>query len=315
MNVRHKIIAALMMSGMLLISGCGDDKPVGTRQSNVLPHRNNVDTDLSDIETLDEPAVERKAVDPPLEKIAAQLEQRPPRNLGESSVDVQPPATNKSAPVVSKYGLIDITSTEQKEIDNFIRAGKTEKEAYELIKNQREGRGGVSEGSTKPKIAPNAPLQTEDLMLGAITLGDTYDYVVGRMGEPRSKETTQYGTLMCTYSSMKIGFKDNKVVVMITPSNLKNGTYGLATRRGISSVLYMNHVADAYGTNFNRTVENNFDVFEYRIMSKDNRPALLRFAFQKQDDNPFSKDSQGRSMRMLNPKKKGQIKYINVRYE
>ena len=310
-----KVFALLAISSML-VTGCGEDKPVDTGQQNVAPRRSNVDADTSDIETLEEPAVEQKAVEPALEKIAERLEQRPPRNLGESSAEVQPSVQNKSVLFDgSKYGLNDMTPSEQKEADTFMRHGNTEEEVYETLMMGRELRGGLPKGGTEKQIAPGSPLQTDDLMFGAITLGDTYDYVVGRMGEPRSKETTQYGTLLCTYSSMQIGFKDNKVVVMITPGDVRNGSFGLQTLRGISSLHYMRHVADAYGPNFNRTVEDDPDVFEYKIMSKDNRPALLRFAFVRQADPKRVQNADGSGMVRINAKSVGQIRYINVRYE
>lgn len=44
----------------MLVTGCGEDKPVDTGQQNVAPRRSNVDADTSDIETLEEPAVEQK---------------------------------------------------------------------------------------------------------------------------------------------------------------------------------------------------------------------------------------------------------------
>ncbi|MBQ9478542.1 MAG: hypothetical protein IJU71_03225, partial [Selenomonadaceae bacterium] len=144
-----KAFALLAISSML-VTGCGEDKPVDTGQQNVAPRRSNVDADTSDIETLEEPAVEQNAVKPNLEKIAERLEQRPPRNLGESSAEVQPPVQNKSVLFDgSKYGLNDMTPSEQKEADNFMRHGNTEEEVYETLMRGRELNGGLPKGGTK----------------------------------------------------------------------------------------------------------------------------------------------------------------------
>ena len=509
MNARHKCIAALMMSAALLVSGCGDDKPVDTRQSNVLPTRNNVDTDLSDIETLDEPAVEQKnngqhrrdgiellemtgsnktftqsgssinseqfikqynSIAPPnlqilqliedefnptrdmffqkdslsygiiwsenntdgmtfamtifnydtpknilnhivdieernpsfaknLDELKKEIEARPfyerledaevlfadtirvvdgcgldeaqdiLRRLGfydddgyitqhfsqnknkfytkgdliyafrttsssyqmtimkksiydnfiksdamdmlESIIGThimwhllerynpsipRPPFEKIDRAIAfdgSKYDLNDLSEEEQIIANYLFRHGYNVADIRKKIMYGRSLNGGKPvDSKTEPYIADktlsiNEPLQSGDLMLGSIALGDSYDSVIKKMGEPLMQETTQDDTLLFTYVSMKIGFKNNKVVLLMSsdsPHFVKTPR-GIVSRHfdnGVMSQKYPHDDAVPFYHDHSTTREmdangNIINSVSYPIKAQDGLPACLIF--------------------------------------
>ena len=125
-----------------------------------------------------------------------------------------------------------------------------------------------------------------------------YDSVIKKMGDPLMQETTQDGTLLFTYVSMKIGFKNNKVVILTS----SDSPHFVMTPRGIKSrhfepgvvhdVYYVDEAIPfnhEYGNIHEPDIDGNTIVSRYyRIKSQDGLPALLIF------QNSFAKTTNGR---------------------
>lgn len=336
----------------MLVTGCGEDKSVDTQQSNVAPRRNNVNADTSDIETLDEPAVE-----PKIPRLGSMYvgdlgsgEQNTPKlgvaNVGDLEIvgqDIKAEPLNQKfveqfnakrkadeaqaakMPTLfegTPFAIKLLNSLEKEVADELTTNGKTPQEVNWFIRDHRKAcAGSLIDKSELITIEKGSPLQPEDLSFGAIYLGDSYEYVISRLGDPDSMSSTidsylKYSNLICRYNQMYIGFKDNKVIEMASvgqPPGI------MCTKRGIypNFYMYMKDVVAIYGRRCRQFVDGGYIVIEYPIMSKENRPAVLRFEFKQMKDSYTKQffDENGQPRLFLFSDIFGDLMNIIIRYE
>lgn len=156
----------------------------------------------------------------------------------------------------SKYGLDDLTPEEQDTADFIMRnRNGSADDAYNFTMMGRQSNGGKpldrskGMGITDDTIPSGAPLQSGDLMIGNIALGEPFDLVsTKKMGYPfqvKEHSTVKNNDSQGLYDNFELNYND--VIVSLTASNSN-----LKTPRGIHPKSSLNDVMKAYGKNYDK---------------------------------------------------------------
>ena len=123
-------------------------------------------------------------------------------------------------------------------------------------------------------------LNSNDLSLGNVTIGDTIDKVRATMGGP-GRVTTEDGQTHWKYNDVDLTIVDGKVATIIS------STSAASTPRGFHEGSLISSVWQTYGNNYRYETYANLKLYEYPITSKDGAPCLLRFAVKNGENTVY----------------------------
>lgn len=179
----------------------------------------------------------------------------------------------------SAYGLDDLTPEEQAQANSIVKDTGSDFKAHNYIMMARCNNGGMPKDSNKEhgitdkKISSGASLQSGDLMLGNVAVGESFDLVsTKKMGYPAQiKENSHKNNdVQCLYASYELNYRDD-TITSITTSN-KN----IKTPRGIHPGSSLNDIINAYGK-------------EYKALGKEELTDIGK-AFKKESTNDLYND-------------------------
>ena len=180
----------------------------------------------------------------------------------------------------SVYGLDDLTPEEQTQANSIVKDTGSESKAYTFIMMVRCNNGGMpndskkERGITDKKIASGAQLQSGDLMLGNVAIGESFDLVsTKKMGYPaqiKENSPEKNNDVQCLYANFELNCRGD-TIVSITTSD-KN----IKTPRGIHPGSSFNEVINAYGKG-------------YKALEKDELDNIS-MAFKKESTNDLYND-------------------------
>ena len=129
---------------------------------------------------------------------------------------------------------------------------------------------------------PNIPKQSGqlnslDLSLGVLTIGDPAEKVRKALGEPNSTKTKENGRIFCKYNSVEVVLYQDKVSALVSYSTEAE------TPRGIHNESTAQEVFNVYGTNYIESTYEGLTLYEYEVTSQDGHPCYLRFAVRGTD--------------------------------
>ncbi len=112
-----------------------------------------------------------------------------------------------------------------------------------------------------------------ELMLGNIAIGDTFESVKKKLGKP-TKQKNENGRKCYFYPSMEIYCENNRIAALVSNSSQ------VATPSGIREGSSLQDVLNAYGAGYAKSRYENLDLYEYETTSE-GHSVMMRFAVNR----------------------------------
>lgn len=129
----------------------------------------------------------------------------------------------------------------------------------------------------KENAVSSQPVKTADseLSLNGVYLGQSWDEAKDNLGRELSTSDSKDGAVHHKFTDMDVVVKDNKVIMLTSPSPAAQ------SKRGIHQGSSFDDVVNAYGDDYQASEYGVQIHYEYTFKTDDGKPGILRFAVSK----------------------------------
>ncbi len=129
----------------------------------------------------------------------------------------------------------------------------------------------------KENAVSSQPVKTADseLSLNGVYLGQSWDEAKDNLGRELSTSDSKDGAVHHKFTDMDVVVKDNKVIMLTSPSPAAQ------SKRGIHQGSSFDDVVNAYGDDYQASEYGAQIHYEYTFKTDDGKPGILRFAVSK----------------------------------